>query len=38
MLEEMLRSRELPPLKSREEMIEILCREEYGEHHLSGSG
>lgn len=31
MLEEMLRSRELPPLKSREEMIEILCREEYGD-------
>lgn len=31
MLEEMLKSRELPPLKSVEEMTEILCREEYGD-------
>ncbi len=30
MIKELLKERALPPLKSREEMIEILCREEYG--------
>ncbi len=30
MLAEMLRERNLPPLRSREEMVEILQREEYG--------
>lgn len=30
MIKELLEERCLPPLKSREEMIEILCREEYG--------
>ena len=31
MLETMLHDRQLPGLKSREEMVEILCREEYGD-------
>lgn len=30
MLEELLKERELPPLKSRAEMLDILMREEYG--------
>ncbi len=30
MIDELIKERQLPPLKSREEMIEVLCREEYG--------
>ena len=30
MIDELIKERQLPPLKRREEMIEVLCREEYG--------